>query len=354
MKKLIILILLASQYLTACDEYQEPYSGGYNPTSVRYRVIPTSLTNVDYAKINNNGTIVGSVFINDQIQTAVWRPQSGRQIINMGVVNFSNQPTDINDNDMVVGVIEYFDQSREGFVWDAFNGVRLMADMVPINSVEIVPFGINNQTQIVGSYDFDQPFMWDYIIDATQLGFGQWYATEPTTNIQRRFNATAVIDINEQGEAIIQCNGDSIACFWSSDTGLIPVGNVYNRNGSMNNRYLSEINNYGYTVGSEQTSDGFIAFIWHKYDGVTHLERLPYSYDNGEALAINDSNQIVGHAENSDGNFAAVLWDNGVAHDLNNDVDTSWMFDIAYDINDHGQIIVGAANDNRLFLLDPF
>ena len=353
MKKMTLILLVTSYFLTACHEYPEPYSTEYYPQPIAYRVIATTLTNVDYAKINNNGTIVSTIYVNEQIQTAVWRPQSGRQIINMGVENVTNQATDINDNDMVVGVLEYFDQSREGFVWDAFNGVRFLSDMVPINSSEILPLGLNNQSQIVGSYNYDQAFTWDYLVDSTRLDFGQFYATDPVSNIQWSFDASAVIDVNDQGEAIAQCNGDSIACFWSYETGLLPVGNVFTRNGDMNYRYLSEINNYGYSVGSEQTSDSYIPFMWHKYEGVIYLEQLPFSYAYGEALAINDSNQVVGLAENSDGNIAAVLWENGRINDLNNDVDSPWFFDIAYDINDYGQIIVGAANDNRLFLLDP-
>ena len=80
------------------------------------------------------------------------------------------------------------------------------------------------------------------------------------------------------------------------------------------------------------------AFIWTRHDGIKPLPPLDADVFS-EALGINEWRQVVGISCN-DVECRAVLWQDGVATDLNTLVKPGYTdhLDLAQDINDFGQI----------------
>jgi probable HAF family extracellular repeat protein len=127
------------------------------------------------------------------------------------------------------------------------------------------------------------------------------------------------------------------------------------------------INNVGMVVGNlmpDSNDPKIYGFVWTKRTGMVELpgtEALPFS----EACAINDAGEIVGHAApvfipfSTALNRHAVLWKNGVMHDLNDNLaaGSEWILNDAWAINARGQIVAQGASAatglTRVFLLDP-
>jgi probable HAF family extracellular repeat protein len=76
-----------------------------------------------------------------------------------------------------------------------------------------------------------------------------------------------------------------------------------------------------------------------------------------QALALNDSGQIVGSSVSSTGSVHAVVWQNSKITDLNSAVKGSGLvFARATGVNKNGQIVVeqqAADGSARAFLLSP-
>src|ERR1700685_2845574 len=105
------------------------------------------------------------------------------------------------------------------------------------------------------------------------------------------------------------------------------------------------LNNQGQVVGfadlpgDESGAANPVGFIWTREHGIQKL--LPYPGDvNSFAWGINERGQIVGQSIDANGNPRAVLWQNGVALDLNALVpaDSPVYLTLANDINDLGEI----------------
>ena len=126
--------------------------------------------------------------------------------------------------------------------------------------------------------------------------------------------------------------------------------------GSLGVGWASDINESGMIVGAsaDATNSAWHATLWSS-EGPIDLGTLG-SYSS-EALAINNSGQIVGAL--FDGSYnAACLWEDGSVHDLNGLLPASsgWTLICAMDINSSGQIVGWGTNpigQTHGFLLTP-
>jgi uncharacterized membrane protein len=105
-------------------------------------------------------------------------------------------------------------------------------------------------------------------------------------------------------------------------------------------------------------------FVWSKDTGMMDIGAME-GYPFGIPNAINDRGEIVGAAAKVFSGFStplnrhAVIWKNGTAYDLNDNlpVGSEWILNDAWAINARGQIVAQGFSPTtglvRLFLLDP-
>lgn len=177
-------------------------------------------------------------------------------------------------------------------------------------------------------------------------------------------NSAAFFPLNDRGEVAgvsdtATPNPLGEGCFGSRfDTGLICLAFDW-RKGVMialptlggNNSAASEVNNRGQVAGFAENAIAdptcvapqvlqFKPVIWKKGE-IQELPTFPGDPD-GEALAINDNGQVVGHSgdcefDQGPGHRHALLWQGGTVTDLGNLGGT--MFNVPEDINNQGQVV---------------
>jgi probable HAF family extracellular repeat protein len=144
------------------------------------------------------------------------------------------------------------------------------------------------------------------------------------------------------------------ALLWQDGT-MTDLGNL---GGTTGNIALA-INNQGQVVGdSDLPGDQvFHAFLWTKEKGMHDLGVLPGDVYSS-AAGLNNADQVVGLSLDADFNLRAVLWEKGVAIDLNTLIPAkSGLFlQLAESINSRGEIIgfgQTSAGDTHAFMASP-
>jgi probable HAF family extracellular repeat protein len=98
------------------------------------------------------------------------------------------------------------------------------------------------------------------------------------------------------------------------------------------------------------------ASLWDKDKGIQNLGTLGGTCST--AHGINNSGQVVGQSEKSNGPVVGYLWEDDVMQDLNDLIDPASGWDLidARPVNDAGQILgygARAGTGGELFLLTP-
>jgi probable HAF family extracellular repeat protein len=116
------------------------------------------------------------------------------------------------------------------------------------------------------------------------------------------------------------------------------------------------LNNLGQAVGASDLPGDEVShgFVWSKQKGMQDLGTLPGDIVSG-AIGINDAGDIVGVSLDPDFNMRAVLWHDGVAHDLNSliQLDSPFTLLITNSINSRGEIL-GMAVQNSVGIVHAF
>lgn len=289
--------------------------------------------------INNHGQISGYTLFNNSIYAAIW--QNGT-ITNLGS-GFANA---INNSGQVAGV-----NSSGAVLWSNAQSIALPS-LHSGDNTQV--WGINDAGQVVGwSGSFlNVPVVWNGT-NITQLSPA--LAEGEARAINNNGKITGYGNVGSYLEPELHAmlwNGDSV-----TDLGTLNGQNVQNYSAGQS------INDAGQIVGSS----AFAASVNHAVlwdSGVmTDLGALGNSMSLSEAWDINNKGQIVGDATYTfDGDVNAVIWDGGKIYDLNSFLSpeisqAGWFLIQAFSINDHGQIIGGAANyslgTGSTFLLTP-
>jgi probable HAF family extracellular repeat protein len=114
--------------------------------------------------------------------------------------------------------------------------------------------------------------------------------------------------------------------------------------------FAADINNTGQVLVQFSNGVNQSFGIWDGTEGTTGLQMIsnPLGRETTSASAMNNHGQVVGMAltiahPSGAGDEHAFLWDNGTFIDLGTLLQgTGWYLTDAYDINDKGQILVGA------------
>jgi len=172
-------------------------------------------------------------------------------------------------------------------------------------------FGMNNLGHVVGITNYNV-FFWD---NGEFLNLGKFGGS----NAQGRA-------INDSGQIVGYW--DAYAVFIEGEEAIkIVPGCALGINNS------GEVVGVHYVGGSLNKSRGFL----YSNGQITNIE---LGYGISRAYGINESGQVVGHADAADGKYHAFSWKDGVITDLGTPGITSW----AYGINDFGQV-VGCIDD---------
>lgn len=269
----------------------------------------------------------------------------------------------INDGEQVVGRADDGTNTR-AFIWDSIGGMVSLGTTAGHTDSEA--FGINASGQVAGNaFDAGTPsldlnaFLWTPDVPNGTTGTFEDLGTLGGTN-------SIAQDVNDSGQVVggSQIAGDNYHPFrWVSST-FTDLGTL---GGQSNKRFhrAQAINSAGKVVGLSFTSGGDQhAFLWVSgaVDGaptnpeMKDLGTLGGTF--GQALGINDSDEVVGWSTDAGENYYAFIWLNDTLIDLNDEIDitSSWVLEAASDINDDSRIVGWGANpssDIRAFLLNP-
>jgi probable HAF family extracellular repeat protein len=303
------------------------------------------------AGINNLGEVVGvSMTLEGAFHAFLYK---NGQMVDLGTLpgGTSSAATAIADTGAIVGhsgINNYGPQFREftqGFIWEAGTMRALGALYCPCTFNARYgtsrAFAVNGSGRIVGDSltsraSLTHAFLWQ--------GAMRDLVAESDGG-----SNSAAYGINELDEVVGEINGRAfhVGAGVSRDLGVLP-GHATSR--------ARALNITGQVVGDSLTAEGIShAFIWDRL-ALRSLGTLAGDAAS-EATAINLRGQAVGRSGSADFSTArAVLWQGGVAFDLNNLVTRGdWTLIGATAINDLGQIAgVGLrGGQRRAFLLTP-
>lgn len=289
------------------------------------------------------------------------------QIVDLGAPPGFNvgEAVAVNDAGQAAVTGEGSPQSYGGFLWD--NGSWTDLGLLP-NRDECIPEDIDASGRIVGTCltlgaGNSAAFLWDagVMTDLGTLGgTARAYGINASGQVVGRFRA------DQPGG-----NGEYRAFLWEDDA-MLALPPLPGRDHSQ----AFGISEGGDVAGSSWYPTGPYslsvdrATIWRAGGEIVDLGYTPGPpvcsgnpwYPDNVALAVNDHDQAVGHAQciASGGALAAFLWSDGVMHNLNDLIPpgSGWDLIKAYDINNAGEIVgiglpPGGGSYLRAFLLRP-
>ena len=252
--------------------------------------------------------------------------QTSYSVIDLGV---DVSPTDVNDNGEVVGSVGS-GVSMTGFYFDIAGGLTLLPETRQA-------LAISDQGDIVGSASAGGAFLItggryvDLGAEHTAAGINQVGQVAGSESKKNPYRATPL-----PTDAAIY---DLLTRKWSA----LDVANVYprgTRQGVYADLYRSnDINDFGFAVGTKSRYGLYGSSCYLVAPGDTTVTWLPIP-SGGEAIAINNFNQVVGRTGVS-GAYTAYVYDYDQDTDPLTDLGTlsGDTMSLAYDINDFGQVV---------------
>jgi probable HAF family extracellular repeat protein len=301
-------------------------------------------TESDAYGINDKGEVVGESV--DVVQTPFfdtfehafsWTQSGG--MVGLGVLGEEGDlddsyAEDVNDSGTIVGASTTDDGDWNGFVSSGGG----LSDIPPMgNDNASYAHAINDNGLIVGQSDddIDEPGTQT----ATESnGGGGWTALGGTLT---GFEFTYANSVNSSGQIVgFESNFDSItgqAFLYTPKTGAQPIPLA----GGFSNSTANGINDQGDVVGSEFTGSVSQPFLYTPAGGTQLLPDLPGLTVLAEANDINDAGQIVGDAEDFNGDQAAFVYQTGTMTNLNSllPANSGWDLQTATGINNQGQVV---------------
>jgi probable HAF family extracellular repeat protein len=303
--------------------------------------------------INNSGQVVGSAFNAAGLQRAVLFDGSGSviEIPTPYVPGTNTEAADINDAGVVVGSMGTPLVSPRPFAWSGGSSVTDLG----IWSASGGAAAINNAKEIAGqsnhagSRAVKWPSGWSTMNTLNTFGGALDYASD-------------ISDTPRIVGSSRYSGGPRHAALWD-DKKLIDLGTLGGNESGANALVVRAWPDWHFTqtfvVGSSTYTSSWAdvhAFRWTAWS-MTDLGTLPGWYGS-IAHGINKNLDVVGFAWDSFGGGLthAVIWRGGAIEDLNTWIsDPDWELQVAYDINDPGQIVGQGVykGQGRAFLLEP-
>ena len=280
--------------------------------------------------INDKGQIIGHGKVSSSVNSPNGRAflYSGGVTIDLGTLGGdSSIASGINNNGQVIGQSQLANGNWHAFLYTG----GVMSDLGTLGGVESYaggyPGGINNSGQIVGDSDL-----------ANGKSSGFLYSG----GVMKDLGINSASDINDSGQIV----GDL-----ANNHAFLYSGGVISDLGTLGGAWstVGRINNSGQVVGQSQLSNG-------NPGGFLYSGGVMKDLGIVNARDINDLGHIVGDGVNS----RAFLYSDGVISylsDLLVSNDAGWEIEMAWAINNSGQIVAHASNDGwkttRAVLLTP-
>jgi uncharacterized membrane protein len=139
------------------------------------------------------------------------------------------------------------------------------------------------------------------------------------------------------------------AVLWEKDGTPTDLGSLGGNESSAFGNAAKDLNNRGHVVGFSSLSDNmtFNAFFWTRETGKMQALVPLKGIANSIAVALNDSDEVVGSSINSTfTTMTATIWKHGVPTDLNTLIPKNSSLDLIFgcSINSRGQILGLATN----------
>jgi len=229
-----------------------------------------------------------------------------------------------------------------------------MAELPTLGGLNGVATGVNNREQVVG---WAETSFHDPTCNPPQVLQFQGILYDRERNVQTLPPLppdpdSAATAINDKGQIVgisgicanaIGGYSATHAVLWENG---VPTrigdfgGSAWNTPTAINNR--GEVVGFSDFPGDSDTHPNYHAFLWTKDGGIQDLGTLPGD-KRSIAWGINDRGEIVGQSTGGANGSHAVVWHNGVIHDLNGLVAPSTLTLVyANDIDASGEIVGGA------------
>ncbi len=324
------------------------------------------------------------------------RCQSAYNVTDLGTLGGSySQAYGINNNGQVVGTSATGQFGGGGavcnigqcslnyaFLWTS-GTITSLGLPKGANAVDSVGYGINNNSQVVGNYNYPGYYSASFLYSGGRMAglsenFGSAYGINSTGQIVGDFSTAGAFgpfhafshtggvttDLGTLGgpnSTALGINDGGQIVGWASLPGNLVIHAFLYRAGVMRDlgtlggasSQASGINNSGQVVGWANTASGpQHAFL---YNAAVLADLGTLGGAASQADAINKNADIVGWANTADGTQHAVLWRGGTVIDLNSLVSLSQGVSLleSTGINDLGQIVANGS-DGRAYLLTPF
>jgi probable HAF family extracellular repeat protein len=306
----------------------------------------TGLISAVARSINNSGDVVGSAKFSDSTpyHAALWR---NGVATDLGSLHDQSEAHYISDSGLIVG--EAFvdpkinNMYRQAAIFSVGNDPVNIHSTMGYNANNSVASGASNTGLILGQAYNDNVTINHAVLwrDGTAYDMNPAWSSDMLGSALRK--------INSSGQMVGYASPSEVGG-WQRATLWDAAGNAsYLHSTGWQTTSAIDINDSGKVLvwmsnGVKQSSA-----LWDGTAGTSGLQMIsnPFGWDGFTAGAINNSDQVVGYARTTvaggDALSRAILWSNGTAIDLNTLFsDTGYYLVDAYDINDKGQLLVGA------------
>lgn len=264
--------------------------GGLTPVGTVYGSNSTFATD-----INDTNTIVGyGANVNGRWLAYGWTKASVLQTLVNGTGSWANA---INNNGVVAGYTEYNTSvEQQASLWLPTGQHSNIGLLSPNRSYALA---INNLNSVVG-YTHGTDLMSEAAVLWSNSGDIQ-YLSNP-----HNYNQTRALAINDHGQVAGYAGNHpatQYACYWtlSGEFTFIPMPA-----GVATSRAVG-VNNAGLVIGEMTLTDNRVfGFVWDAVDGLNILPTYGGNYTSPQD--INDNGQIIGIAQDFEGNFKSVVW----------------------------------------------
>ena len=262
----------------------------------------------------------------------LWDPEQSPSMIDLGTLGgYASEANAINAKHEVVGQ-SYLPLSDQGdimraFYWNATDGMK---DIGTLGGRDSYASAIDLSSRVVGMAanaggHFRQPFIWN-----PADGMAVIPGTEVGSTVQ------AINDAGVVAGGVFATDTDTFEAWraegWNTDGSFFQIPNLLGGVGAL----AYGINTGGKVVGNAThntgTSPYYVGFIWDSATGMKSIGDLgwchSYTLMCSSAVAINNSDQVVGKAALQNLTTHAILWQKGKLMDLNTALPTAlnWLY----------------------------
>lgn len=287
--------------------------------------------------ISENGKVVGESTNSNDDSHAFLYDSNGMHDLGVLTGGTRSLAQALNDSGEVAGYSEVTGGAQHAFLYD---GTTMQDLGVLSGGSNSNATHINASGQVVGISDNANYQQHVFLYDGTSM-----------TDLTPDADYAEVLRFTDSGVVVgtaYTSQGSNVFVYDSTGLHNLSLGGTYSdAYGSFGGWGATSSN--GLVAGYADTTADYArhAFLYDSTNGIQDLNSL--ADDNGSALAVNESGQVVGYTNDS-----AFLYTGGVMSDLNTQLcSTGITLHVALGISTDGKILAADNDQGRLYLLSP-